>query len=72
MSGGRRTSLTDKQIYWAHYVWNLGYTYKEIAEALFVSEKTVARAIRIHYECQNRKRKRPKLVYKEEKWHTEH
>lgn len=51
-------ALTFKQKQWAYDMWCLGYTQKQIANALFVCEKTVQRALK------NKQRKRPVLIYK--------
>ena len=53
--------LTFKEKEWAYEMWCIGYTKKQIAEALYVCEKTVSRAIG------NRERIRPILKYEEYK-----
>lgn len=52
-------ALTFKQKEWAYEMWCIGYTKKQIAEALFVCEKTVTRAI------ENKPRIRKILKYEE-------
>lgn len=52
------SALSDKQKEWAYEKWCLGYTQLQIAEALYVCEKTVQRALK------NRPRIRPILIYK--------
>ncbi len=49
--------LTKKQIEWAYEMWCLGYTQIQIANALYVCEKTINRALK------GRPRKRPILKY---------
>lgn len=51
-------ALAFKQKQWAYDMWCLGYTQKQIANALFVCEKTVQRALK------NKPRIRPVLIYK--------
>ena len=51
--------LSFKEREWAYKMWCIGYTKKQISEALYVCEKTVARAIG------NRPRIRPILKYEE-------
>ena len=52
-------ALTPHQKQWAHEKWCEGYTQLQIAEALNVCEKTVARALK------GKPRIRPILKYKE-------
>lgn len=61
MGGGRqaRRALTQTQIEWAYKQWCLGYTLKQIADALEVSSRTISR----EFEKLGRPRVRPKLVY---------
>lgn len=51
--------LTKKQIEWAYDKWCLGYTQMQIAEALYVSTKTISRALK------GRTKIRPILKYDE-------
>lgn len=60
---GRGKFLDQHQTAWAFEKWNCGYTYEEIGKALYCSYKTVKRAILATYGSQERKRKRPALVY---------
>ena len=53
--------LSHKEKEWAYAMWCNGHTKKQIANALYVHEKTVARAIG------NRPRIRPVLKYEEKK-----
>ena len=53
-------ALTNKQIKWAYEKWCQGYTQQQIADALFVCEKTVYRALK------GKPRIRELLIYKEE------
>lgn len=53
-----REALTFKQKQWAYDMWCLGYTQKQIADALFVCVKTVQRALK------DKPRIRPNLTYK--------
>lgn len=53
--------LSLKEIEWAYEKWCLGYTKFEIAEALHVGERTVARAL------QGKTKIKPVLVYREQK-----
>lgn len=55
---GEVSSLSFKQKEWAYDMWCLGYTQMQIADALFVCEKTVQRALK------NKPRIRPILIYK--------
>ena len=50
-------ALTPKEIEWAYQKWCEGYTQQQIADALFVCEKTIRRAIN------ERPRIRPILKY---------
>ena len=52
-------ALTPKEIEWAYQKWCEGYTQQQIADALFVCEKTIRRAIN------ERPRIRPILKYEE-------
>ena len=52
-------ALTKKQIEWAYDKWCLGYTQRQIADALYVCEKTVQRALK------GKQRIRPILEYHE-------
>ena len=54
-----RHLLTRKEIAWAYDKWCAGYTYEEIAEALYCSAKTVYRALK------GREKIKPVLVYEE-------
>ena len=49
--------LTKEKEEWAYQKWCEGYTQQQIAEALYVSEKTVQRSLK------NKPRIRPNLVY---------
>ena len=51
--------LSQKQIDWAYKQWCLGYTYDEIAAALFCSNKTILR----EFKMRGFKKVRPKLIY---------
>ena len=51
------TALTQEQMDWAYKKWCDGYTCIQIADALYVSEKTVRRAFK------GKKRIRTILVY---------
>lgn len=51
--------LTFQQRKWAYEMWCLGYTQKQIANALYVCEKTIQRVLK------NKPRIRPILTYKE-------
>ena len=53
-----RGALTFKQKQWAYDMLCLGYTQRQIADALFVCEKTVHRALK------DKPRIRPNLTYK--------
>ena len=44
---------------WAYEMWCIGYTQMQIADALFVCEKTINRALK------GKPRIRPILIYKE-------
>ena len=52
-------ALAPKEIEWAYQKWCEGYTQQQIADALFVCEKTIRRAIN------ERPRIRPILKYEE-------
>ena len=52
-------ALTHKETEWADQKWCEGYTQQQIADALFVCEKTIRRAIN------ERLRIRPVLKYEE-------
>lgn len=52
-------ALTKAQISWAYDRWCEGYTYLQIADALYVCSKTIQRAL------QGKPRIRPILVYEE-------
>ena len=52
-------ALTHKETEWAYQKWCEGYTQQQIADALFVCEKTIRRAIN------ERPRIRPILKYEE-------
>lgn len=39
-------SLDDEQKRWAYDMWCIGYTQRQIADALFVCEMTVRRALK--------------------------
>ena len=54
-----RHLLTRKEIAWAYDKWCAGYTYEEIAEALYCSAKTVYRALK------GREKIKPVSVYEE-------
>lgn len=54
------SALTNKQIQWAYEKWCEGYTQEQIADALFVCGKTIARALK------GKPRIRPILVYNSE------
>lgn len=43
--GERCVCLSQAQIDWAYDKWCSGYSLKEIASALFVSESTISRAL---------------------------
>lgn len=53
-------ALDNKQKKWAYDMWCLGYTKNQIADALYVCEKTVARALT------GKPRIRPILKYERE------
>lgn len=59
MINNNRACLSFKQKEWAYKMWCIGYTHKQIADALFVCEKTITRAI------DGRPRISPILEYKE-------
>ena len=44
--GTRSTCLSQDQIAWAYDKWCTGYSLKEIASKLYVSESTVSRCLR--------------------------
>lgn len=50
-------SLTKEEEKWAYQKWCEGYTQQQIADALYVCEKTVRRSLK------NKPRIRPSLVY---------
>lgn len=50
--------LSSKEKEWAYEMWCLGYTQGQIADALYVCEKTIQRALK------NKPRIRPILIYK--------
>lgn len=52
-------ALTPKEIKWAYQKWCEGYTQQQIADALFVDERTIRRMIN------SRPRIRPILKYEE-------
>ena len=52
-------ALTPKEIEWAYQKWCEGYTQQQIADALFVDERTIRRMIN------SRPRIRPILKYEE-------
>ena len=52
--------LTTKESAWAYQKWCEGYTQQQIADALFVCEKTVRRVLN------GKPRIRPRLVYNRE------
>ena len=54
-----KKALDLKKTEWAYRQWCLGYTQIQIADALFVCEKTIARALK------NKPRIRPILKYEE-------
>lgn len=49
--------LTKKEIEWAYEKWCQGYTMLEIADALYVNERTVGRALK------GKQKIRPILTY---------
>lgn len=53
----KQNILSKDEIEWAYSKWCEGCTYQQIAEALFVCEKTIERALK------GRPRIRPVLVY---------
>lgn len=53
-------ALTVKQQDWAYRMWCIGYTQMQIADALFVCEKTISRYLKGKIKI------RPILIYKEE------
>ena len=53
-------ALTPKQQEWAYKMWCVGYTQMQIADALFVCEKTITRCLK------GKTRIRPILVYRQE------
>ena len=53
-------TLTAKEKEWAYKQWCIGYTQIQIAQALYVCDKTITRALK------DRPRIRPVLVYKED------
>lgn len=55
-----RSALSTKQKKWAYEKWCQGYTQRQIADALFVCEKTIHRALK------NKPKKRPILKYEME------
>ena len=54
----KRRALLPEQKKWAYDMWCLGYTQMQIADALYVCEKTIQRALK------NKPRIRPILIYK--------
>ena len=52
-----KKTLTPEQQEWAYQMWCLGYTQMQIADALFVCEKTIYRCIK------GKPRIRPVLIY---------
>lgn len=52
--------LMVQEIKWAHEKWCTGYSLQEIADALYVNELTLRRALKGY------KKIRPKLVYPRE------
>ena len=57
----RNRAMTKRQIEWAYTKWCEGYTITQIANALYVSNRTVSRMF------EGRPRIRPILKYEEEK-----
>lgn len=55
-----KSVLDYKQKEWAYDMWCLGYTQRQIADALFVSEKTICRILN------GKQRVRPILKYTKE------
>ena len=55
-----RSALSTKQKEWAYEKWCQGYTQRQIADALFVCEKTIRRALK------NKPKTRPILKYEME------
>ena len=55
--GNNSRILTTKQVDWAYKMWCIGYTQKQIADALNVCSKTVERALK------GKPRIRPTLKY---------
>ena len=54
-----KAALTREEREWAYARWREGYTQQQIADALFVCDTTIRRALR------GKPRIRPILVYKE-------
>lgn len=54
-----KLALTKEQIEWAYDKWCLGYTQRQIADALYVCEKTIQRVLK------GKPRIRPILEYHE-------
>lgn len=52
-----KKTLTKKEVKWAYDMWCIGYTQNQIAQALYVCEKTVNRALK------DKPRIRPILKY---------
>lgn len=57
--------LTEKQCRWARMKFREGYSYSEIAAALFVSRSTLRDSMK-HYGVYIKPPKMPKLIYTEE------
>ena len=55
--GNNSKTLTTKQVEWAYDMWCIGYTQKQIGDALNVCSKTIERALK------GRQRIRPILKY---------
>lgn len=60
-----RRALDAKKIRWAMDRWQEGYSWLEIADALFVTAQTLKVAIYQVYGKQNKRTRKP-LVYKED------
>lgn len=56
------TKITEKEVDWAFEKWNLGYTYAEIAKALYVSKEQLQKRVYAKYGTFN-KREKPELIY---------
>lgn len=57
-----KKSLTPEMIEWAYEQWCIGSTYSQIAAALYVSERTIRKALKgrprirpvLHYDFENK------------------